>query len=207
MAIREDLVFFTREALSAGRSRAEIDTALQEAGWSATEAKEALSAFAETAFVPPVPRPRAIVSARDFLVYMLMFGAMLTSAITLTFLSFAVIDLMLDDNVSSYIFRQMRDMIAFLIVSIPVFGWLHYKERNRLAASPGRRRSSIRKWIASFALLLAAATFLGDLVVALQRLLNGDASLEFVLRVLTVAVISGGVFQFYRSDLGDEGDA
>ncbi len=53
-----DLQSFVREALAAGISRAEIQSALREAGWREDEIAQELLRFAEVAFPLPVPRPR-----------------------------------------------------------------------------------------------------------------------------------------------------
>ncbi len=66
MAANEDLYRFVRKALSAGRNRGEINIALNEAGWSKAEASEALDAWSETSFMPPIPRPQTMVTAQDF---------------------------------------------------------------------------------------------------------------------------------------------
>jgi hypothetical protein len=66
MAAIKDLSQFVREALSAGRNRGEINTALNEAGWTKAEASEALDAWSETSFIPPIPRPQTMVTAWNF---------------------------------------------------------------------------------------------------------------------------------------------
>ena len=63
---------FTDEMGNARLPTAEERAALAEAGWTEREVADALAAFAETAFVPPVPRPRPVVSARDFFTYALI---------------------------------------------------------------------------------------------------------------------------------------
>jgi hypothetical protein len=51
MAVSKDLSRFTRDALMAGRSRDEISQALTSSGWAASEAEDALNAWADTGFV------------------------------------------------------------------------------------------------------------------------------------------------------------
>ena len=58
----DQLATFVAEALKAGRSREEISAALTEAGWTGPEIRAALHAWADTGFVPPVPRPRPMRS-------------------------------------------------------------------------------------------------------------------------------------------------
>jgi high-affinity Fe2+/Pb2+ permease len=62
---------------------------------------------------------------------------------------------------------------------------------------PEKLESGVRKWLTYIALLLASATVIGDLVTFLSYFLRGDLTTRFVLKVLTVLVIAGGVFWYY----------
>lgn len=204
MAGQENLVNFVRDALVAGRNRSDISAALVDAGWSEPEAVEALGAFADTSFNPPVPRPRPIVSARDFFIYVLLFGTMLASTTSLTVLVFDLIDIVMSDSTSGWRVRSARSTLAVILVTAPMFAWLHRREMKRLSASASRGRSAIRKWATYVSLLIASGAFAINLIVALSALLNGDITLIFVLRIMTVAIVSGSVFLFYRSDVAEE---
>ena len=80
----DHLAAFVRDALIAGRPRPEIEAALRTAGWTPAEISEAMQAWAEGTFLPPVPRPRPYVSAREAFVYGLMFVALAMTAWHLT---------------------------------------------------------------------------------------------------------------------------
>lgn len=205
MASSKDLAVFVRDALSAGRSRAEIATVLTQAGWSAQEVAEALDGWADVPFAPPVPRPQPIVTARDFFVYALMFGALLFGAGYLVGLLHALIDQLLDPTGHGAA-RQIRWAMAVLIVTLPLYLWLAARERRRSAADPAMQRSAIRNWMVSLTLLFAAAVLLGDLVAVIYAFLNGDFTLQFALKALVVAGVAGGIFGYYRSD-GRRGEA
>ena len=62
MAQRDELSIFVRDALAAGKSRAEITAALTHAGWRSAEVQDALNGWDEMPFSPPIPRPVATVS-------------------------------------------------------------------------------------------------------------------------------------------------
>jgi hypothetical protein len=69
---------------------------------------------------------------------------------------------------------------------------------------PERIESSVRKWLTYIALVIAASTVIGDIVTFLAYLLRGDLDTRFVLKVVTVLVIAGGVFAYYLDSLRRE---
>jgi hypothetical protein len=75
-----------------GRNRGEINTAMNEAGWTKAEASAALGAWSETSFIPPIPRPQTMVTARDFFIYALTFGVLIFAASYLVILCHQLID-------------------------------------------------------------------------------------------------------------------
>ena len=200
MAANADLSRFTRDALMAGRSRAEIAEALQEAGWSRSELAEALEAWADTPFLPPVPRPQSTVSARDFFVYALTFGLLVAGAAHLVQLLHALIDLWADASDYGSLYT-IRWAIAVLIVAAPVYLWLTLRERAKLAADPALYRSAIRKWMIYLTLLLAATVLLGDLMAVIYRFLSGDFTVQFLAKAAVVAGVAGLIFAFYLGDV------
>lgn len=201
MAVSKELSRFTRDALAAGKSRDEIAQALAASGWTPSEVSDALGAYAETPFSPPVPRPQNMVSARDFFVYTLTFGLMVFGAIYLVLLCHALIDLAMDDKKNYWSTRNIRWSMAALIVSTPVFIWLTVRERAKLAADPALYRSAIRKWLIYLTLLVSATVMLGDLMAVIYAFLNGDFTLQFMAKALVVAAVAGLIFLFYLNDI------
>ncbi len=200
MAANKQLSRFVRDALSDGKSRDDIEAALGQSGWSGNEVAEALDAWADIPFSPPIPRPQATVSARDFFVYALMFGVMIFGAIYLVQLVHALIDLALDDGGyrSSH---RIRWSMAVLIVTLPMYLWLAIGERRKLTADPSLYRSAIRKWLTYITLLISATVLLGDLIAVIYAFLNGDFTVQFFLKAAVVAVVAGGIFTFYLRDI------
>ena len=205
MAGNKELALFVRDALSAGKSRVEIAAVLGQAGWSAPEVSDALAGWADVPFAPPVPRPQPIVTARDFFIYALMFGALLFGAGYLVGLLHALIDHFIEPATGSATYC-IRWAMAVLIVTLPLYLWLATRERRRLAADPALSRSAIRNWMTYVTLLFAAAVLLGDLVAVIYAFLSGDFTLQFALKALVVAGIAGGIFGYYRGD-GRRGQA
>jgi hypothetical protein len=200
MASRDELSLFVRDALVAGKSRPDITAALSNAGWSESEIKDALGAWAETAFTPPVPRPVQTVSARDFFVYALTFGVLLIGAINLVIVLQVLVDMLFEDDNYAAV-ERIRFGVSVLIVTAPLYLWLTVRERRKLVRDPALYRSAIRKWLTYIALLLASATLLGDLIATIYALLTGDFTLQFLLKAVIVGLVAGGIFLFYYNTI------
>lgn len=199
----DHLARFVRQSLQAGQSRDAIARALSDAGWSGAEIRDALDDWGDSAAgLPPVPRPRATVSARDAVIYGLLFVSLVILSWHIVQLGFGVIESLLpylDDSMPPV--GRMRWAIAALLAFLPVFVLLDRRVARASGADPGQRRSLVRRWFASAALLISALVLLGDLVATLYAALTGDMTLRFALKALLVAVMGGLVLAYYRGDL------
>lgn len=204
----QDLEFFAREALLRGQNRADIENAMLQAGWTKEQAKAALGAFADSAFPVPVPRPRPYLSAREAFLYLVLFSALYLSAYHLGSLTFDFINRFLPDpTVQRYGFSivdSMRFSAASLIIGVPLYLFMSAKIGRDLASNPVKRLSSVRRWLTYLTLFMAASILVGDLITLVYDALGGDLTLRFLLKVLTVAIISGAIFWHYLSDLRQE---
>ena len=153
--------------------------------------------------LPPVPRPRAYVSAREGFVYGLLFLILGCICWHLAMLGFKIVDHLIPDPTDRYglLVGSMRWNIAVLIPTVPLFLWLNRRVARQSAGDPGRRRSLVRKWFASVTLLIAVLTLTGDLVYTIYALLDGELTLRFALKALIVAGISGLIVAYYRDEL------
>ncbi|MDB5254611.1 MAG: hypothetical protein JWL80_677 [Parcubacteria group bacterium] len=92
--------------------------------------------------------------------------------------------------------------VAVLIVFFPIFLVLSWILQKRYAEDPSRRESSVRKFLIYFTLFVAGLSLAGDLVVVIYSFLNGeDFTTAFILKALSILVISGGVFFYYLQDV------
>lgn len=211
MPIDDRLTQFVREALSAGRARDEIRAVLTSAGWSGHEIAQALGAFADTGFTPPVPRPRIHLTARDTFVYLLLFASLAFVASYLVTLIHAILDLSLPDP-SNEEWRvrnatnSIQWSIATLAVATPVFVWMTVFTRRQISEDAGRRRSPVRKWLTYLALFVTASVLCSVAVYVIYSFLSGETTLRFLLKALTVAIVSAAIFGFYLRDIRDDGD-
>lgn len=205
----DQLAAFVHDALTAGKSRKDIETALGQAGWAPNEVRDALNAWAESDFTPPVPKPRAYVSAKEAFFYGLMFIALGWTTWHLITLSFNLIDRWLPVELGAedyyYSLSEMRFSIASLIVFAPLFVMLSLRTARATRKDPGMRRSGVRKWFGYVTMFLAAISLLGDLIAAIYVFLSGDLTTRFLLKAIVVAVVAGAIFLFFRHEtMGDE---
>lgn len=207
MARGDELNDFIHAGLAAGRSRDDLAASLAQAGWSTRETTRALEAWLPPTApgLPPIPRPRAYVSAREGLVYGLLFLLLGAICWHVTMLGFHVIETLLPGLDRPYLSpaSSMRWSMATLIPSVPLFLLINRRVMRDTAQDSGRRRSLVRKWFAAMTLLLASLTLLGDLVAVIYSLLNGDLTLRFAAKAGLIAVVAVLVFTYYRGELDD----
>lgn len=208
-AATQDLERFVRDALSQGQSRAQIEGVLAQAGWPPEQVRSALSVYAELAFPVPVPRPRPYLSAREAFFYLVLFATLYMWALQIGSLLFDLINHAFPDpgRDDSYLARgrsSMRWSVAWVLIAYPVFLFVARKLSRELARSPVKRLSAVRRWLTYVTLFIAATTLLSDMAVLVYNLLGGELSVRFVLKVLVVAVIAGGIFSYYLLDLRRE---
>ena len=207
-----DITDFVRRALEAKIGRDEIGKALAAAKWPEHEIKSALGAFADVPFPIAVPRPRPYLSARDVFTYLVLFCALYASVWYIVQLLFAFIDKAIPDVASGsygydYQDSTIRWDIAGLIVSVPLFLFMFRLVSRRIAHDPMARESRPRKWLTYITLALAVSAMAGDLANIVYSALSGDLTLPVILKSLVVALISGGTFLYFYSDVRQGEDA
>lgn len=205
MSSIDELSEFVREGLSAGHSPDELAKALGQAGWAEREVATAIDAWVPSpAGMPPVPRPRPYVSAREAVIYGLLFLILVCICWHVVSLGFKIIDWFISDPDDSYYsYYGMRWNIAVLIPTVPLFLWLNRKVVQNTSLDPGQRRSLVRKWFAAVTMMLAVLTLLGDLIATIYAVLSGELTLQFILNALLIAVVGGLALAYYRDELDE----
>lgn len=205
------LTAFIDASLRARQGRDDIRKALEDAGWSKDQIADGLRYFADVDFAVPVPRPKAQLSARDAFMYLLMFGMLYVSTFSLGNLLFDLINLGFPEDALSfeqrYVYASMRRSISALVVAFPVFLFVSMRISKELAADPTRRSSAVRRWLTYLTLLVSASVMAGDLITLIYNLLSGELTLRFVLKVLVIAMLVGGVFGYYVRSLKADDEA
>ncbi len=191
---------FVAEALREGHPRGAIARALTEAGWSRGEAEKALADWSDGAFPVPVPRPRPAVSAREALVYGLMFTGLAISVVQGLSLGFAAIDATLAPEAEPLRLGEwrIRGAVASLAVFFPLFLVLNLRTARAASLDRSLRRSAVRDWLAHAAMFVAALTLVGDLVSVLSAALGGGLAPDFLAKSALVGATAAAIFAYFR---------
>lgn len=206
----QQLESFVKEALQAGSSKSDISAALGEAGWPTAQITNALDAFSDSPFLVPVPKPRPSLSARDAFLYLVMFSTLYFGAWNLGNLLFTLIDRAFPDATNGpygngyYLFDVQRWSTAAIIIAFPVFFFMAHYVGRQIKLNPFKRLSPARRWLTYLTLFVSSSTLLGDTTTLIYKLLGGELSVRFVLKVSVVAAIAGSAFAYYLTDLRKE---
>ncbi|OSP54968.1 DUF5671 domain-containing protein [Pseudoruegeria sp. SK021] len=184
-----ELAEFVRHGLMAGHDRGALRTAMIDAGWSDSEVTEALGAWAETPFTPPVPRPGKILSARDMFTYALITVALAISVADIVLIAHRLIDYWLLDGR-----LRISYPLSSLIIFAPLFVVLQTRETRSRRADPARDRSLARVSTVYLVLFVAAMAQLSQLTVLVEAILASGLSLAVALKAAVVLVMGAAVF-------------
>jgi hypothetical protein len=205
----QNLELFVRDALSRGQSREAITAALEGAGWPPEQTRSALDAYAPIDFPVPVPRPRPYLSAREAFLYLVMFATLDLATWHLGDLLFDLINHAFPDPADQRTYGllpgdSIRWSIASVIVAFPVFLFVARYLGRELAESPVKRLSAVRRWLTYLTLFIAATVLMGDVIALVYKVLGGEFTIRFGLKVLVAGVIAGATFGYYLGDLRNE---
>ncbi|HTB16171.1 MAG TPA: DUF5671 domain-containing protein [Bryobacteraceae bacterium] len=203
----QPLLDFIDAVKSQGASDESVVALLRQNGWSERRIYQAFGAWYEARTGKAIPSGGGrIEAARDAFLYLLAFITLGIWTVQLGALLFASIDRAfpnraLDFTNISFVSREMADELASIIVGFPVFLLVTWWIVRGVQRQPERLESSVRKWLTYVALVITASTMIADIVTFLAYFLRGDLDTRFVLKVVTVLVIAGGVFIYYLDSL------
>lgn len=203
VAAADHLSDFVQNAMAGQHDPARIRAALRHAGWSAAEIDAAMSAWHRDGDLPPVPRPRPYVSAREAMLYALLMIALVLVCFHVVRLGFHVIDRLVSDPTETGGPDRwtMRFSIAAIIAFLPLLVLLDHRMARRTGDPDLRRRSQARRIFASITVLAAAVVLLGDAVSVIYAFLSGDLTLRLAAKCALVALMGLLVAACYREDL------
>lgn len=150
--------------------------------------------------------PPSKSSPRDVFLYLLAIGTLYISVWRFIDLLFEYINHIFPDALDySWGFNSaIRWSISSLLIVFPVYLGITWYLRKDAIAHPEKRELRVRKWLLNFTLFLAAVTIISDLVVLVNRFLEGEITTRFFLKVLVVLLVAGAVFGYYIWDLRRE---
>src|SRR3989344_6187531 len=140
---------------------------------------------------------------RDVFLHLLSIGTLYFSAFWFIQLLVGLIDVAFPDLLNPYFDAGsgIRWAIASLVIIFPVHIWIMRFLNRDIKAAPEKAELKIRKWLLYLTLFLAAILIIGDLVAFIFNFLDGELTVRFFLKVLSVLAVAAAVFGYYLYDL------
>lgn len=152
-------------------------------------------------------QPKLKTTPKDFFLHLLSIVMLYASAIAFSTLIFQYINIFIPDAIQSdyWSFDHSRGLargaLATLIVVFPIYIWVSWFLNKNYAKNPEKRDLRIRKWLIYFTLFVAAIVIVVDLVQLVRQFLEGELTIRFLLKVLTVGFVAGSIFGYYLNDI------
>lgn len=144
-------------------------------------------------------------SPKDVFLHLLGIITLYISAGSVIALVFQYINVIFPDPLNPYHYASVagsvRWSMAALIIVFPVYLLTSWLLNRDYQVNPEKRELKIRKWLVYFTLFLAAVIIITDLVTLVYNFLGGDLTARFILKVLTVFLVTGTIFGYYLWDL------
>jgi len=146
-------------------------------------------------------------SAKDFFLNLGAIVALYTVVVSLVNLLFTIINYAYPQvtNGYNYYYNTSQSIswpVAALIIFFPILIILMWILEKEYKNNPEERNTSIHRLLTYITLFIAGLVVAGDLVTVLYYFLDGqELTTGFLLKVLVLFVISGGLFFYYLSDI------
>lgn len=201
---------FIKDATKAGKSRAEIDAALADAGWSGGDRSKAWSNFHDKPFPVAIPLPSSYASPRLTALntfYFIVLYITLYSAITILF---TFLDYHLPDGLgrkagafysaTTSLDDSIRSALSSLLVALPLT--LFSKNLTHKAMANARQFiPAIRLKLLNITLLIGSLILLCNFISFVYYLLSGELGIRFVIKVCILSSMCAGLYAYFKPEI------
>ncbi|MFA4831613.1 MAG: DUF5671 domain-containing protein, partial [Patescibacteria group bacterium] len=140
-------------------------------------------------------------TARDFFLHLLSTILLYMGMVSLTIVLFQIINHFVPDYLVVDYWQSPMDRIrvpmSILIISFPVFVWTVWYIKKLIEREPEVKDFKIKKWLMYLTVFAAAVIIIITLIVVLQNFFNGEFTIRFLLKILSVLAIATGVLWYY----------
>lgn len=147
-------------------------------------------------------------SPKDFFLHLLAVITLYASAVSFGAVLFQIINLWVPDPLeqAQFIYQDsirqlLRQSLSTVVIMFPVYLAVSWELHRSFLADKAKRYVRIRRWLLYFTLFVAALVIIGSLVSVVNHLLNGELTLRFVLKLLSVFFIAGSIGGYYLWEL------
>jgi hypothetical protein len=113
---------------------------------------------------------------------------------------FSLIDIYFPDLLAGYgsfVREGLRLPLAILVIVFPFYVALSWYLEKDVDTHPEKRELRTRRWLLYFTLFATTIAIVIDLIVLILSFLQGELTLHFILKILTVLVIAATIFTYY----------
>jgi hypothetical protein len=201
-----ELESFVHAARAQGATDEFLVAMLREKGWPASDvyAVFAQRYAAQTGIAFPEP-PGRLEAAREAFFHLLAFATLGMWIFAIGSIWFDLIEAWVPDATvdrNRFALGQASSQLASIIVAFPAFLWATRSILSDQLGNPDKAESPVRRWVSNLGLLLTSLVFMGDLIVFVTSLLQGELTARVALRCIVVVVLAGAVFLYYSRGLG-----
>lgn len=135
---------------------------------------------------------------------MLSLVALIFMALSTGMIFFQVINKVVADALvgfQGYSDEIMKFAISAIIIATPLYYWMLRLIKKAFKKGELKVDSGIRRWLTYFILFVSAVVAIGWLIGTINSWLSGELSLKFILKTLSVLVITGIIFSYYFYDI------
>ncbi len=138
---------------------------------------------------------------KDVFLHLFTIIALYVSLVSLVALVFQLINVYFPDPLDLGFGRSaegaVRWPLAVLTVMFPLYLWANSFLQKEVAKYPEKRELKTRKWLLYFTIFVALLVIAGDLVALIFRYLEGELTIRFFLKVVSVLLVAAVVFLYY----------
>jgi len=137
--------------------------------------------------------------------YLLSLVALIFTAVSVGMIAFGIIGQTVPDplNIGSAS-DGLKFAISALLIATPIFYFMQKFINKGLVGGELEKDSGVRRWLTYFILLVSSVTILGVFIGIINSFLAGELTLSFILKALSMIIISAAVFSFYFYDIKRE---
>lgn len=148
--------------------------------------------------------PKANVTAKDFFLWLGAMVGLYVSTASLIILVHQYIQILLPDPglepYGTFYSGPIRSAIAALVVFFPAYVFLMRLVHTDARRNPEKKTMWVRRWLVFLTLFVAGVAMAIDLVITVNTFLNGELSMRFGLKALSVLAVLAVVFWYYLEE-------
>ncbi len=151
------------------------------------------------------PTQKSKVNVKDFFLNLGAIISLYTVVISLINLLFTAINSAYPQIVNGYTYYSSSSIawpVSTLIIFFPILILLMWTLEKEYKIEPDLQNKGIHKWLTYITLFISGLAIAGDLITVLYYFIDGqELTTGFLLKVLVLLVVVGGIFGYYISDL------